>query len=232
MSPNKAFILAAGFGKRLRPHTNEVPKPLVKVASMPMIDQALERLQAVGVQSCVVNTHYKAEALEAHLQTRNDPHITISHEPELLDTGGGIKNAIHNFDAPFFVLSGDSVWKDVPGESALQILGEAWNPETMDILMLLQPISSMHLTQGIGDYYLDKDGRAVRSLDRAGNYMFTSIRINAPHIFDSAPDGAFSYLQLLDQAQTNGRLFGLVHHSDWHHISTPKDLDAVNKALE
>jgi MurNAc alpha-1-phosphate uridylyltransferase len=98
----------------------------------------------------------------------------------------------------------------------------------MDILILLQPISTMTLTYGVGDYTLDANGNAKRSLDRSGEYMFTSIRINAPHIFDGHSAKPFSYLELLDKAEKEGRLFGLVHEGIWHHISTPEDLEKVN----
>lgn len=232
LSPN-AFILAAGHGKRLRPHTLETPKPLIKVDGRPMIDQALEKLAAIGVTDCVVNTHYLAEKLQAHLQNRNAaPRIILSHEPDLLDTGGGIKNAIHHFAQPFFVLSGDSVWEEPVDQPALGFLAAHWEPEKMDILMLLQPVKTMVLTAGIGDYDLDDEGRAVRAPDQSGQYMFTSIRINAPEIFADAPDGPFSYLDLLDAAQKKGRLFGVVNPGLWHHISTPDDLDAVNAVLK
>ena len=228
MSPDKAFILAAGFGTRLRPYTDETPKPMVKVKGTPMIDSALNALNEIGVQSCVVNTHYKSEALHDHLKMREAPKIILSHEEEILDTGGGIKNALHNFDAPFFVLSGDSVWEDAPNQNALQNMTETWDVDKMDILILLQPIENMKLTKGVGDYDIDSEGRAIRSLDKSGKYMFTSIRINSPEIFDNAPDEPFSYLDLLDQAQAKGRLYALVNNGMWHHISTPEDLEAVN----
>ena len=98
----------------------------------------------------------------------------------------------------------------------------------MDILIALQPVNTMTLTHGVGDYDLDQDGRAIRNKDQSGAYMFTSIRINASHIFDEAPDIPFSYLQLLDEAEQNGRLFGVINKGDWHHISTPEDLEKVN----
>lgn len=232
MIPDKAFILAAGFGKRLRPYTDELPKPLVAVHDTPMIDHALDKLATTGVKQCVINTHYLAEKLEKHLAGQQTPQIIISHEPEILDTGGGINNAIDCFDAPFFVLSGDSVWEDAPDTNALQILAENWDADKMDILILLQPVSSMKLTRGVGDYDLSPDGKAVRSHDQRGAYMFTSIRINKPEIFENAPHEPFSYLQLLDKAEQNGRLYGLVHDGMWHHISTPQDLEAVNNSDE
>lgn len=230
MTIDKGFILAAGLGTRLRPYTDEIPKPMVKVRDKPMLDHALDAFEKIGIQHCVINTHYKADVIHDHIKARTAPEIITSYEPELLDTGGGIKNAITYFDDDFFILSGDSVWENAPHENTLQALANAWNPSKMDILMLLQPVSSMKLTQGVGDYHLDANGRATRALDQSGAYMFTSIRINSPKIFDGTPDGKFSYLELMDKAQNQGRLYGLVHDGIWHHISTPADLKAVNKA--
>ncbi len=143
-----------------------------------------------------------------------------------------LNNAVMNFrdfhfKKPFYVLAGDSVWED-QGTNALEALARAWNPEQMDILILLQPVSTMKLTHGVGDYTLDENGQAKRSLNQSGEYMFTSIRINAPHIFDGYNATPFSYLELLDKAEQQGRLFGLVHKGIWHHISTPEDLEKVN----
>lgn len=230
MNPDKAFILAAGLGTRMKPLTDTLPKPMVAVHAKPMIDHALDALWNVGVKTCVINTHYKAEVLNEHLKHRAKPEIILSHEPVLLDTGGGIAKTLPHFDAPFFVLSGDSLWENAPGHNTLLDLAAHWDSKKMDILILLQPMETMKLTEAVGDYNLMPDGRAVRSLNRTGRTMFTSIRINAPSIFASAPHGAFSYLQLLDQAEKNGRLYGLIHTGLWHHISTPADVDAVNTA--
>lgn len=232
MAPNHAFILAAGFGKRLRPYTENMPKPMVAVDGKPMIDHAIDGLQGIGVNSCVINTHYKADVLEDHLAGRDD--ILISHEPEILDTGGGLKNGLklwgENVPKDFFVLSGDSVWENAPSQNTLEALSKAWDAEKMDILMLLQPVETMLLTKGVGDYDIDEQGRAVRSLNQSGKYMFTSIRINSTHIFEGAPDSPFSYLELMDKAQEQGRLYGLIHKGIWHHISTPQDLETVNES--
>lgn len=231
-APEGAFILAAGFGTRLRPYTNEVPKPMVAVRGEPMIDQALDKLADVGVSKACVNTHYKADVLRDHLAQRGRaPEVVISHEDEILDTGGGLVQGMAACDLgeAFYVLSGDSVWDDKAGAEMLPALAAAWDGERMDILMVLQPVESMVLTRGVGDYDLDAEGRAVRSMDQSGAYMFTSVRINAARIFDGYEGrGAFSYLELMDKAQAAGRLYGVVHEGDWHHISTPADLEAVN----
>lgn len=229
---DKAFILGAGLGTRMRPLTDHVPKPLAMVAGETLIDRTLDQLFAAGITEAVINTHYKAPVLEAALQKRNNPKITISHEPELLDTGGGIRNTLKYFDNnPFFVLSGDGLWADNPAAPALLSLQQYWNPDIMDILILLQPVSTMKLTHGVGDYIMDGQGRAARALDKTGDYMFTSMRINHPRIFEGTPETPFSYLQLLDKAQDQGRLYGLMHRGDWHHLSTPQDVEKVEAFL-
>lgn len=231
MTIDNAFVLAAGLGSRLRPYTDDRPKPLVEVGGRTLLDRTLDALAAAAVKKTVINTHYRADQIEAAVSGRAKPAVVLSYEPVLLDTGGGIAHALSHLGgvdgAPFFVLSGDGLWRDAPGETALGQLAGVWDPENMDILMLLQPFETMKLTQGAGDYDFMPDGRALRRADKSGAYMFTSMRINHPRIFKGAPQGAFSYLALMDRAEQEGRLFGLVHKGDWHHISTPADLEAV-----
>lgn len=229
---DQGFILCAGFGTRMRPLTDNKPKPMVAIDGKPMVDHVLDSFTAQGIKRAVINTHYLADVLKDHLQSRSDIAIFLSHEEHILDTGGGIVNALPLLeDAAFFVSSGDSYLQNGASDSALSRMEKAWDPEIMDILILLQPVKSMALTHGVGDYDLDEDGRVTRSLNQSGAYMFTSVRINAPHIFYGAPQRPFSYLQLLDEAQSRGRLYGIVHDGDWHHISTPDDVKRVNDAL-
>lgn len=226
---NKAFILSAGFGTRLRPHTLDKPKPMVEVAGKSLIIRTLNHFKDVQVNDVVINTHYLAEKLHEHLSGWTEQEITFSDEQEILDTGGGILKAINHFGGEdFFVTSGDGLWDDgnIP---ALQRMINAWDPEKMDILILLQDIKTMRITKGSGDYNLTPDGKCVRSYDKSGAYMFTSIRINRSAIFDNIEKEKFSYLELLDKAESEGRLYGLVHDSDWHHISTPEDLKNVQE---
>jgi MurNAc alpha-1-phosphate uridylyltransferase len=227
--PDKAFILAAGLGTRMRPHTDTYPKPMVCVGGHTLLMRTIDQLESTGVQDIVINTHYLADKIHEHLKPRTSPRIHISHEATLLNTGGGIKKALYVFgDEPFFVINGDALWTG----NALTKLAHAWDPETMDILMLLQPVSSFTLTEGVGDYDFKPSGQAKRRLDQKGSYMFTSLRINHPRIFKNTPDTAFSYLDLMDAAEKAGRLYGLVHDAEFHHISTAADLEAVNKAFK
>lgn len=230
IKPDHAFILAAGKGTRLRPYTDSVPKPMVMVGGRTLIDRTLDKLEEAGVTSVTINTHYMAPILEAHLEKRKSPAITISREAELLDTGGGVKKALATLgDRPFYVIAGDNLWTDGPSGNALLRLASHWDGDRMDILTLMQPLSGMTLTQGLGDYDLQSDGRVVRSLGKTGTYMWTNIRLNHPRLYQNTPDGAFSFLTLMDKAQVEGRFHALIHDGDWHHISTAADLERVNE---
>jgi MurNAc alpha-1-phosphate uridylyltransferase len=225
--PDHAFILAAGMGKRLRPYTDSMPKPMVPVNGKAMIDHTLDALEKVGVGEVTINLHYRAEQLLRHLSTRHSPHLTFSHEGILLDTGGGIKKALSAMgDKPFFAFSGDTLWEDGPSGNTLRNLAAAWDDQSMDLLLLLQPVKAM--IGGVGDYDM-VDGRPIRSLDKTGLYFWPSIRICHPRLFADTPENApFSFLDLMDRAQKTGRLGGLVHDGTCHHISTPEDLIRVN----
>lgn len=230
--PDKAFILAAGRGNRLRPYTDTLPKPLVPVAGKPIIDYVIEGATRAGVKDVTVNLHYMADRLEAHLAPRTDARFTLSHEAELLDTGGGIKNALAGMgDGPFYVLSGDSFWESGPAGDALRRMASFWDPEKMDLLLLLQPLERMHTGHRVGDYNLAAGGKAVRSRDRTGTHMWTSMRICDSRLFEDTPDEAFSFLALMDRAEARGRLYALVHDGEWYHITTPEDLTAIERAL-
>lgn len=230
---HQGFIFAAGFGTRMRPLTDDKPKPMVEINGKPMIDHILDDFKNHGIAKIVINSHYKADVLHRHLQNKNGPSIQISHEPELLHTGGGLKHALPHFNGEdFFAVNGDSYLESEPNKSPLMHMQEMWNPEKMDILLLLQPIETMTLTEAVGDYDLNDKGHAKRSLDKTGQYMFTSLRINTPRIFDGSPDEPFNYRDLMDKAQEKGRLYGLVHDGQWHHISTPADVENVNAYLQ
>ena len=229
---DQGFILCAGFGTRMRPLTDTLPKPMLSVNGKPMVDHVLDSYGHHGIKTVVINTHYLPNILKEHVSARKDMTIKISHETEILETGGGLVHARDLLKPePYFVSSGDSYLIDGPNKTALQRMETCWDTEKMDILILLQPIENMALTTAVGDYDLDHNGRAIRSHNKAGGYMFTSLRIHHPRIFDDAPAGSFSYLQCLDKAQKQGRLYGIVHDGDWHHISTPHDLTRVNDAL-
>lgn len=230
--PTTAMVLAAGLGQRMRPLTDKLPKPLVQVRGEAMLDTILDRLQAHGIEKAVVNLHYLGEMIEAHLRHRKQPQIVFSRERDLLETGGGVKNALPLLGVdPFFVLNGDVCWLDglTP---ALTRLAAAWNDEDMDALLLLHPTCSAFGYEGIGDYLMDSVGRLRRRQERQiAPFIYAGIQILHPRLFEGAPEGPFSLNRLYDKAQEAGRLWGLRHDGEWFHVGTPAELSAVEDAL-
>jgi len=230
--PTTAMVLAAGLGQRMRPLTDKMPKPLVKVQGEAMLDTILDRLQAHGIQKVVVNTHYLGEMIEAHVKDRAQPAIVLSPESDLLETGGGVKKALPLLgDEPFFVLNGDVCWLDglTP---ALERLAMTWDEAEMDALLLLHPTCSAFGYEGIGDYLMDPLGRLRRRQERQiAPFIYAGIQILHPRLFEGAPAGSFSLNKLYDKAQEAERLWGLRHDGEWYHVGTPAELRAVEDAL-
>jgi MurNAc alpha-1-phosphate uridylyltransferase len=224
----RAMVLAAGLGLRMRPLTDDRPKPLVELAGRTLLDRALDRLQATGVSRIVVNSHYRAEMVAAHLDGRAD--IILSPEEVLLETGGGVKAALpHLGEEPFFVVNSDAVWRDGP-TPALQRLAVQWSDEHMDALLLLVPTPAIPgaIIGDRGDYYLEPDGAARRRAEgEIAPFLFGGIQILHPRLFDTAPDGPFSLNLLYDAAEAAGRLWGVRHDGEWYHVGTPGELAAA-----
>lgn len=228
----KAMVLAAGLGLRLRPLTDARPKPLIAVAGRTMLDRALDHLAAHGVEHAVVNSHYLAGQIEAHLAKRRVPRIRISYEQTLLETGGGIANALSQLGpAPFFAVNADIVWSD-GASPALAGLAGRWDDAAMDALLLVHPRERAVGYDGKGDFRLRPSGALVR---RAGGesapFVFTGVQLLHPRLFAGAPTGAFSMNILYDRALAAGRLFGLAHDGGWYHVGTPEALRTVEMAL-
>lgn len=233
-TPKKAFVLAAGKGERMRPLTDHCPKPLLEVGGMTMLDRALDALAAAGVEDVVVNAWYLGEMIEEHLKDRKVPRITISREHELLDTGGGVKKALEFFgDEPFYVLNADVIWTDGKTET-LKELAEKWDAEKMDLLLLLHTTKDLPAYAGKGDYRLE-DGSDkpvfAKNSDIEANYIFAGPRIVHPRLFENAPEGAFSFLELFHKAEKSGRLYALRNGGEWHHVGTPEALEKTNALL-
>jgi MurNAc alpha-1-phosphate uridylyltransferase len=227
MIPYKAMVLAAGLGTRLKPVTNTLPKALVQVDNRALIDHALDRLEAVGVGEVVVNTHYLAEQLQAHLSGRKSPVLQISHEDDLLDTGGGIAKALPLLgDDPFLAVNADAFWLNGPYD-ALQRMAHTWDDDTMDGLLLLHSTVEAYGYTGLGDFCAPLgDGVLTRRLEgEVSPWLFTGIQMLHPRLFKTAPDGAFSLNLLYDRAIESGRLLGVVHDGEWFHVGTPQGLE-------
>lgn len=221
--PSRAMIMAAGLGTRMRPLTSDRPKPLVEVRGKALIDHVIDRLVQAGVTTIVVNVHYCADMLEAHLAKRKDVEIRISDEREgLLESGGGIYKALAQFEGePFFHVNADTVWMEGTGR-ALDRLKARWNPETMDALMLLAPTVHTVCYDGRGDFMMDAEGRLSRVPEhRVAPFVWMSVEIVHPRLFATASGGKFSINPLWDVAIEKGRLYGLRLDGVWMHIDRP-----------
>ncbi len=230
--PERAMVLAAGRGERLRPLTDSLPKPLVAVAGRALLDRTLDRLVEAGIGEAVVNLHHLGEKIRTHLAPRRDLRIHFSEEDTLLETGGGLRKALPHFQGrPFFALNGDVLWQDA-GQAALTRLAETFEGARMDGLLLLQPVADAIGYDGAGDFERQSDGRLVRRARSAAPFVFTGVQLLHPRLFESAPEGRFSLNLLYDRALAKGRLFGCVHDGAWYHIGTPAGLALVEEKFQ
>jgi MurNAc alpha-1-phosphate uridylyltransferase len=229
------MVLAAGLGKRMRPLTATRPKPLVEVAGKPLLDHVLDRLRAAGIQRVVVNVHYLAAAVEAHLRdAAGDLEILISDESrQLLETGGGVVKALPLIeDETFLIVNSDNLWVDGPVD-AIRLLEQRWDDATMDALLLVVPLSQAHCHEGVGDFRMDPVGRLTRRAPgKPAPFVYTGIQIVSRRLFREAPSGAFSMNLLWNRAIAEGRVFGLVHEGLWFDVGTPPALARTEAILD
>lgn len=229
-----AMVMAAGLGKRMRPLTATRPKPLVEVAGKALLDHTLDRLRSAGVERAVVNVHYLADALEAHLRKRGDGlEIVISDEREqLLETGGGLVKALPLIpDDPFLCVNSDNLWIDGPTD-AIRLLAARWDEAQMDALLLLVPQARANCHNGRGDFHMDAFGRlGRRKPGRIAPFVYTGVQMMAKRLIVDAPEGPFSTNLFWDRAIDAGRCFGLVHGGLWFDVGTPPAVKHVEAML-
>lgn len=223
LASDTAMVMAAGLGTRMRPLTDTVPKPLVRVAGKPLIDHSLDAMGEAGVARAVVNVHYLPDLLERHLAERAVlPAVSISDERDLLmETGGGMIKAWPLLPDPFFCLNSDNIWTDGP-LSVFHALSHVWQPQAMDALLLVVPHSRAGNYAGKGDFHLDPQGRISRRQgDDAAPFIYTGIQIVSHRLLRDAPSGPFSTNVLWQRAIDEGRLFGLEHQGEWFEVGDP-----------
>src|SRR6202045_3917918 len=233
MMPNRAIVLAAGLGTRMRPYNGHIPKPLVEIGGKSLIDYSLDRLADAGVERAVVNVHHLADVLERHLAPRQRPQIVISDERgALLGTGGGIAMALPQLgDAPFFLVNSDTVWLDGVKPNFVR-LADAFDAATMDAMLLLAPATGSVGYEGRGDFAMRPDGRLQRRGEReVVPFVYAGAAILAPALFTGAPTGAFPLTRLFDRAGDRSRLFGLRLDGVWMHVGTPDAVTAAEATL-
>tara|TARA_R110002072_G_scaffold94101_2_gene208257 strand:- start:1118 stop:1840 length:723 start_codon:yes stop_codon:yes gene_type:complete len=229
------MALAAGRGTRMRPLTNERPKALVELGGKTLVDWALDRFAAAGVEQAIVNIHHFADQMDAHLRARSGPPpITVSDEREtLLETGGGLVKARPMLgDAPVFVTNIDAVWVD-EGETEMTRLARAWDGSKMDVLLLLAPMERTLGFDGAGDFYLGDDGQLDWRGERdSAPYAYAGTHIVNPAVFDGEELRRFSLVDIWKRLSAEGRLYGLPMTAFWMHVGDPDARDAAEARLK
>lgn len=232
-APKTAMVLAAGLGLRMRPLTLDRPKPLIPVAGRALLDHALDRLVAAGVETAVVNSHYLGGMIADHLAGRDDLTIVLSPEESPLDTGGGVRRALPRLGGdPIYTVNADILWLDGP-TPALGRLAANWDPERMDALLLLMATTKSVGYDGRGDFHMDPLGLlSRRGESEIAPFVYAGVQIVKPELFGrDTPDGAFSTNLVWDRAMEAGRLYGLAHDGAWFHVGTPDALAESEELL-
>ena len=235
--PREALLFAAGLGTRMRPLTAETAKPLLELDGRSLLDRALDRLLAAGVERVVVNAHWQAELLGAHLRARaGGPDTVLLAEDRLLDTGGTLAEVVRRGllgagGAPFFAVNGDSVWFDGP-VPALARLVAAFDESALDAVLLLVRATGVHAEINRGDFMLDAMGRPRRpDSSEIAPYVYGGVQVVGPGLAAGADAAPFSLNLLWDRAMVRGRVAALVHDGLWFHLSTPRDLAEAEQAM-
>jgi MurNAc alpha-1-phosphate uridylyltransferase len=231
-----AMLMAAGLGKRMRPLTATRPKPLVRVAGQALIDHALDRIEDAGIRRTVVNVHYLADAVEAHLQARarqTGADYPVSDErAKLLETGGGLVKALPLLgDAPFLCANSDNLWINGPGDS-IKLLASRWDDAQMDALLLVIPHARATGHRGLGDFHLDPQGRlSRRKSGRVAPFVYTGVQIISPRLIQDPPSDVFSTNIFWDRAIAQGRAYGMTHSGLWFDVGTPEAIALVEAGI-
>jgi len=230
--PKRAMLLAAGRGERMRPLTDKTPKPLLELGGRSLAERALDRLADAGVEEVVVNLHHLGEQLKERLKDYPGLRIYFSEEEELLDTAGGVAKALPLLgEEPFYVVNGDAVWLDGM-QPALLRLAKRWCDDAMDALLLLHPTVAAVGYDGPGDFRMTPSGRLLRRPEREiAPFAYTGVQLVHPRLFEGAPEGAFSFNLLWDQAIERERLYGVRHDGTWYHVGTPEALEMAQEEL-
>jgi len=229
-----AMLLAAGLGTRMKPLTDNLPKPLIEVGGRTLVDRVLDKLVAQGVTRAVVNVHYLADMMIAHLRARKDIEIVISDERAvLLETGGGVIQALPLLGKdPFFVINTDVTWA-TPGDTTFLKMAEAYDPNDMDALLLLADMNATLGFRGPGDFFLGHDGQLQRRGDKPdAPYVFAGTHITRADLlrdYEIKPFSANVYWNAMGRA---GRLYGTVMSPFWMHVGDPTGRDEAEARLK
>lgn len=232
--PSTAMVFAAGMGTRMRPVTDTLPKPMVRIGGRTMLDHMLDRLGAAGVGRAVVNIHYFADQIEDHLKGRTSPAITLSDErSRLLDQAGGICRALPMLGPdPFVICNTDALWIAGPRPNLPRLFAD-WDPERMDVLLLVAEAATSVGVDWAGDFHMDPEGRLTRRLEGdVAPFVYAGVGLMKPESFADLTDGAPVRLApFFFDAAEKGRLYGTRLDGQWLHVGTPEAIAEAEAAI-
>ncbi|KAB0682894.1 nucleotidyltransferase family protein [Aureimonas leprariae] len=232
--PDTAMVLAAGLGKRMRPITSTIPKPLVEIRGKALIDYGLDALERAGVRRAVVNVHYLADLMQAHLRRRKGIEIAVSDERDaLLESGGGIVRALPLIGSePFYVVNADTFWIDGYRDN-LELMAEIWDEARMDVLLLIADMRQATGYDGRGDFTMDVEGRLTRVAERdMSPFIYAGAAILKPELFAGMAEEKFSLNRIFDRAIEADRLFGVRLDGLWFTVGTPEAIPLAEAAFK
>ena len=233
IKPRSAMILAAGLATRMRPLTNETAKPLLTLGRRALLDHAIDHLVVEGVETVVVNAFWHAEKIVRQVARRSPPpNAIVVRETALMDTGGGVRNALaHLGPEPFFVINGDAFWLNGP-VTALSRMASAFNDD-VDVVLLVHRTTQVHAETGFGDFAVNQAGIPRRRREReVVPYIFAGASLMRPELLDGMGEAPFSLNRPWDRAMAKGRIRAVVHDGIWFHLTTPPDLAEAEQVLE
>lgn len=230
--PKTAMVLAAGLGKRMRPITDTIPKPLVKIAGKTLLDYGLDSLAEAGVSKAVVNVHYLPDQIVAHVAQRSKPEVVISDESDmLLDSAGGIVKALPEIGSdPFYIVNADTFWIN-DGTPNLARLALAWDASKMDILLMLAELDQATGHSGGTDFLVSDDGMLTRAANDPAGMIYAGAAIVHPRIFEDAEATPHSLNAYFDRAIKTGRLHGMKMNGSWITVGTPQAIPEAEAAF-
>ncbi len=227
------MVFAAGLGTRMRPVTDTLPKPLVRVGGRAMLDHMLDRLAEAGVRRAIVNVHYLADQIEAHLIGRRVPEIVLSDERvRLLDQAGGIRKALGDLGSqPFLICNTDALWVEEV-ESSLNHLADLWDASRMDVLLLVADAATSVGVDWPGDFTMEADGRLTKRREgTVAPFVYAGVGITKPELFAALAEEPVKLAPFFFRAAEEGRLFGCRLEGRWLHVGTPEAIAEADLAI-
>ena len=219
------MLLAAGLGSRLRPLTDTIPKPLVPVAGVPLIERVMHNAKAEGAKRFVANAHYRADQLLAHFGGL----LKVSREDELLDTGGGIKRALPMLHSdPILVMNTDAFWPAGSDTPLARMLARFGDGGAEIVLLCVHPRDASGFARS-HDFCLAPGGEITR--DYGAPVIYGGVALLGKALFADTPEGAFSLNDIFDQCLERETLYGVALDAPWFHVGDPAGLVEAERRL-